>query len=125
MKWITQGKVKASAKTEQRAKDCSELHWWQLGYCTHDELKWKVGQYPKDPDIMISVTFCALCQLNSMGADCGMCILGIDGFDSCCEEYDTAANFFTEWSFNPTSTNFKAFQVKARIMWKKIRDLKV
>jgi hypothetical protein len=123
MNWITQGKVKAAAATEEKAKKCSEHHWRQLWNCTHEELKRKVAQYPLAPHIMISPKFCAFCIRHDY-ITClqnGKCPL------KDCREYgyDEAADAFVKWSNDKTLANFKEFQKKAKIMWRKIKNLKV
>lgn len=124
MKWLTQAQVKAAAKTEKTAKICSELHWWQLGHCTEEELKKKVRQYPKDADMtMVSYCFCAFCARHSH-ISCnsnGKCLL--KNKMNCCGEYADARDAFEKWQDDPTPANFKAFQVKAKIMWRKIKNL--
>ena len=127
MRWITQGKVRASAKTEQRAKECSELHWWQLWNCTEGELKQKVRQY-KCNNMIISTAFCGLCErhLSYPPLRCtknAKCPLKYKQ-EVCCLEYSAVHNVYYDWFKDPTPANFQAFQKKAKIMWRKIKNLK-
>jgi hypothetical protein len=130
MKWITQGKVKAAAKTEERAKKCSEHHWWQLWNCTHEELKKKVRQYESEQfrfnNAIISTTFCAFCVRHFDLHPCrknGICAL--KKTKNCCKEYEDARDAYYDWYDDKTLANFIEFQVKAEIMWKKIKNLKI
>lgn len=108
----------AAKKGLKAAVECSALKWWFVGTCTRTQFR----KHYWDTKLDVSGTGdnCALCE--HCGTDCNICPLNsCAGVETPFRQADMAADMYCD---NPTLTNFRKFQAKARKLARIIERLK-
>ena len=120
--WVTSEMAnEAMEESLQAAIDMSAKKWWNYEHCTQVELNKGLAQRQgKELDFQP----CALCVYDKSGCkDCPLC--KDQGLD--CDEKSSLyhqARMLLYFDYNHTKANFAKFQVKAKELWRIIKNLK-
>lgn len=113
----------AAKKGKKAAIACARDKWMFFGKCTSDDLMKRFGC--RDRNHVFLGDSCSLCEFTgNICYDCPLAKSGNHCLFSDSSVYHVAAYLFDNWTSNPTKTNFKKFQAKARKLARIIGRLK-
>lgn len=115
-KYCTKKMVDKAVKQGREAViKCASDKWWFFGTCTEKQFS-RICNYGLSGN-------CAMCALFNPDTTYGACeICPCQPY--CEKDYQRAVDLRNYWNYNPTATNFKKFQAKARKLARVIGRLK-